>query len=190
MGASRLPFKGVACRLGSSIIKTASPKKSVTGLGLVGFRVHGAGFTAFHDASAKRAQNCFLSSLVQLDENCHGQPSTLSACNRFSIVEKRCWDCARGLAQPARVCQQIMVRQRRLFAYLAYPVILRLARMLAWLVDVTDFRPSRNGDGAEPVASHSLRECRGAMVRRRRLYAYLAYPVAPMHVGVGRIEKR
>ncbi len=27
MGASRPPFRGVACRLGSSIIKTASPKK-------------------------------------------------------------------------------------------------------------------------------------------------------------------
>jgi hypothetical protein len=104
-------------------LKLLPPKKSVTGLGFVGFRVHGAGFTAFHDASAKRVQNCFLSSLVQLDENCHGQPSPLSACNRFSIVEKRWWDCARGLAQPARVCQQVMVRQRRLFAYLAYPVI-------------------------------------------------------------------
>jgi hypothetical protein len=60
--------------------------------------------------------------------------------------------------------------------------------MLAWLVDVTDFRPSRNGDEAEPVASHSLRECRGAMVRRRRLYAYPAYPVTlrlGTHVGAG-----
>jgi hypothetical protein len=72
-----------------------------------------------------------------------------------------------------------------LYAYLGYPVIPRLARMLAREVDGTDFRPSRNGDETEPVASHSLRGCRGAMVQRGRLYAYLGFPVAPMHVGVG-----
>ena len=70
-----------------------------------------------------------------------------------------------------------MVRRRMLFAYLGYPVIPRLARMLARLVDVTDFRPSRNGDETVPVAAHSLRACRGAMARRRMLYAYLGYPV-------------
>ncbi len=78
-----------------------------------------------------------------------------------------------------------MVRRRRLFANLGYPVIPRLACMLARGVDGTDFRPSRSGDGTEPVASHSLPGCRGAMLRRRRLYAYLRYPVAPMHVRVG-----
>jgi hypothetical protein len=51
--------------------------------------------------------------------------------------------------------------------------------MLAWLVDATDFRPSRSGDGTVPMASHSLRECRRVMVRRRRLFAHLRYPVMP-----------
>ncbi len=50
--------------------------------------------------------------------------------------------------------------------------------MFAREVDGTDFRPSRLGDGADPVAAHSMRECRGAMVRRRRLSAYLGFPVA------------
>ncbi len=49
----------------------------------------------------------------------------------------------------------------------------------------TDFRPSRNGDDSasdetEPVTARSLRECREAMVRRRRLNAYLGFPVAPI----------
>jgi hypothetical protein len=47
--------------------------------------------------------------------------------------------------------------------------------MLVPEVDGTDFRLSRRSDGAEPVAAHSLRECRGAMERRRRLYAYLGF---------------
>ena len=50
--------------------------------------------------------------------------------------------------------------------------------MFAREVDGTDFRLSRSGDGAEPVASHSLPGCRGATVRRRRLSAYLGFPVA------------
>ena len=45
-----------------------------------------------------------------------------------------------------------MVRRRMLYAYLGYPVIPRLARMLARLVDGTDFRLSRNGVARiEPV---------------------------------------
>jgi hypothetical protein len=44
-----------------------------------------------------------------------------------------------------------------------------LAHMLAPAVDATDFRPSRNGDGTVPAGAHSLRACRGAMARRRRL---------------------
>jgi hypothetical protein len=47
------------------------------------------------------------------------------------------------------------------------------------LVDGTDFRLSRNGDYADAVAAHSLRECRGATVRRRRLNAYLGFAVTP-----------
>ena len=78
-----------------------------------------------------------------------------------------------------RACRGAMVRRRRLFAHLGYPVIPRLACMLARGVDGTDSRPSRSGDGAEPVASHSLPGCRGAMVRRRRLNAHLGYPVIP-----------
>jgi len=88
-------------------------------------------------------------------------------------------------AHSMRACRGAMVRRGRLYAYLGFPVAPRLARMLAREVDGTDFRPSRSGDGADPVAAHSMRACRGAMVRRRRLNAYLGYPVAPMHVGVG-----
>ena len=51
--------------------------------------------------------------------------------------------------------------------------------MLARLVDGTDFRLSRNEDGTVPVAAHSLRECRRAMERRGRLFAYLWYSVIP-----------
>jgi hypothetical protein len=136
-----------------------------------------------HGRQCKRVQNCILSLLVQLDESCHGQPlmsyGTLSACDRFSLVEKRWWDCARGLAQRARVCQQLMGRRRMVFAYLGYPVIPRLARMLARGVDGTDFRPSRSGGGTVPVAAHSLRACRRAIAQRGRLHAHLGFPVAP-----------
>ena len=88
-------------------------------------------------------------------------------------------------AHSLRACRGAMARRGRLNAYLGFPVAPRLARMLAREVVGTDFRVSRNGDGAHSVAAHSLRACRGAMVRRRRLYAYLGYPVAPMLVGVG-----
>jgi hypothetical protein len=55
------------------------------------------------------------------------------------------------------------------------------------LVDYTEIRLSRNDDGAVPVAAHSLRECRGAIMRRRMLFAYLGCPVTRMHVcGGGR----
>ena len=74
-------------------------------------------------------------------------------------------------AHSMRECPEAMVRRRRLNASLGFPVTPRLARMLAREVDGTDFRPSRSGDGADPVAAHSMRACRGAMVRRRRLYA-------------------
>jgi hypothetical protein len=70
-----------------------------------------------------------------------------------------------------RVCRRVMERRRRLFAYLGYPVTVtvtpRLGRVLAsrWIrmVDVTDFdcRETENF-GTVPVASRSLRECRGS----------------------------
>jgi hypothetical protein len=70
-----------------------------------------------------------------------------------------------------------MVRCCRRFAYLGFPVSPMRARMLAWDGDGTDFRLSRNGDGAVPVAAHSLREWREAMVR---WFAYLGLPATPM----------
>jgi hypothetical protein len=54
---------------------------------------------------------------------------------------------------------------------LGYSVTKMLAHMLARAVDAADFRLSRNGDGAEATAVHSLRACGGAMTRRRRLNA-------------------
>ena len=77
-----------------------------------------------------------------------------------------------------RECREAMVRRRRLNASLGFLVTPMLARMLARGVDGTDFRLSRHGDGADHVAAHSMPECRGAMVRRRRLSAYLGFPVA------------
>ncbi len=96
-----------------------------------------------------------------------------------------CVPCAFGTSGTSDPHAYPVILRWWLYAYLGYPVIPRLARMLAREVDGTDFRPSRNGDETEPVASHSLRGCRGAMVQRGRLYAYLGFPVAPMHVGVG-----
>ena len=50
----------------------------------------------------------------------------------------------------------------QLLGYLGRPVTPMPARMLAREVDGTDFRLSRNGDGAVPAAAHSLRQCRGS----------------------------
>jgi hypothetical protein len=75
-------------------------------------------------------------------------------------------------------CRRAMERQGRLFAYLGIRSYPRLACMLVRLVDGTDFRLSRSGGGSVPVAVHSLRECRRAMERRGRLFAYLGYPVS------------
>jgi hypothetical protein len=41
--------------------------------------------------------------------------------------------------------------------------------------------PPRNGVGTVPVEAHRRRECRRAMVRRRRPCADLVFPVTPMH---------
>ena len=54
-----------------------------------------------------------------------------------------------------------------------------LAHKLAPLYDGTDFRPSRNGDGVAPAATHRLRECGTAMTRRRGQFADLRYPFTP-----------
>ena len=54
-----------------------------------------------------------------------------------------------------------------------------LAHMLAQLYDGTDFRPSRNGDGVAPAATHRLRECGRAMTRRPGQFTDLRYPVTP-----------
>jgi hypothetical protein len=80
-----------------------------------------------------------------------------------------------------------MARRRGQFGDLGYPVTKMLAHTLVRVVDAADFRPSRNGDGAEAAGAHSLRACEGAIVRRRRLNAYLGFPVAPIYVGAGRM---
>ena len=41
-------------------------------------------------------------------------------------------------AHSLRACRGAMTRRGRLYAYLGYPVAPRLARMMVWLVDVTD----------------------------------------------------
>ncbi len=61
---------------------------------------------------------------------------------------------------------------------LGYPVTKMLAHMSAWAVGAAAFRLSRNGDRAEAAGAHSLQACGVAMVRRRRLNAYLRYPLA------------
>ncbi len=92
-------------------------------------------------------------------------------------------------AHSLRACGGAMARRRGQFSDLGYPVTKMLAHTLARAVDAADFRRSRNGDGAEAAGVHSLRACRGAIVRRRRLNAYLAFPVAPTYVGAT-VEKR
>jgi hypothetical protein len=79
-----------------------------------------------------------------------------------------------------RECGRAMVRWRRQFADLGYPVTKMLAPMLAQAVDWSDFGPSGNGDGTVPAAAHSLRACEGAMARRRGLFAAAGYPVTKM----------
>jgi len=68
-----------------------------------------------------------------------------------------------------------MARRRGQFGDLGYTVTKMLAHTLARAVDAADFRLSRNGNGAEAAGSHSLRACREAMARRRRLNAYLGF---------------
>ena len=84
------------------------------------------------------------------------------------------------------VCQSVGERWRDSASSLAikgYPATRMLAHKLARVVDPADFRLSRNGNGAEAAGAHSLRAGREAIVRRRRLNAYLGFPVAPICVG-------
>jgi hypothetical protein len=87
--------------------------------------------------------------------------------DRFSTIEKRRRECAGCRAQSARVPQSDGATARAGCRTLGYPVTPMLACMLAWAVDGTDFRPSRSGGGSVRAAAHGLRECRGAMERRR-----------------------
>ena len=79
-----------------------------------------------------------------------------------------------------RGCESAMARRRGQFAYIGYPVMPMLAHKLARAVNETDFRPSRNGDGAEPAGACSLRGCESAMARRHGQFAYIGYPVTKM----------
>ena len=80
-----------------------------------------------------------------------------------------------AVAHGLRECRAAIVRRRKQFAYLGYPFTTLLAHTSARVVDVADFRLSRNGYGAVAAGSHSLRACREAMARRRRLNAYLGF---------------
>ena len=59
--------------------------------------------------------------------------------HRFSGIEKRCWDCAGGRAQSARVLESATARRRRLGAGLGCFQSHRGVHILARTVDVTDF---------------------------------------------------
>ena len=63
-----------------------------------------------------------------------------------------------------------------------------VARILAWAVDGTDFRPSRSGGGSVRAAAHGLRECRRAMAQWRGRVAG-PQDFGPLgrctHIGVG-----
>ena len=83
-------------------------------------------------------------------------------------------------AHVQRECGRAMPRPRRHFADLRYPVTPTLAHKLEWTHDGTDFRPSRNGDGAAPACAHVQRECGRAMALQRGHFAGLGYPVTPM----------
>jgi len=50
--------------------------------------------------------------------------------------------------------------------------------VVAQAVDWTDFRQSRNGDGAAAAGAHSPRECWRGTARRRGQFADLGYPVS------------
>ncbi len=136
-----------------------------------------------------------------LDESCHGQKTAHELWHKLEalmtdfrlsrtgggtvpMASHSLRDCLRVMASHSlRECLRVMVRRCRLFAYLGYPVHTTtpmLLCMLAWLVDGTDFRPSRSGDGTVPAAAPSLRVCGGAMARRRKLFADLGYPAGSL----------
>ena len=107
----------------------------------------------------------------------------------FSTTEKRRRECARGRAQSALVPGRDGATGRATSVpwVSGHTDACTHVGVQSNLVDYTEIRLSRNDDGAVPVAAHSLRECRGAIMRRRMLFAYLGCPVTPMHVcGGGR----
>jgi antitoxin component HigA of HigAB toxin-antitoxin module len=76
-------------------------------------------------------------------------------------------------AHRLRACRRAMAHRRRRFADLAIPLTPMLTHILTWVIDATDFRPSRSGGATVPVAAHSLQACRRAMAHRRRRFADL-----------------
>ena len=76
-------------------------------------------------------------------------------------------------AHSLRACRRAMAHRRRRFADLAIPLTPMLTHILTWVIDATDFRPSRSGGATVPVAAHSLQACRRAMAHRRRRFADL-----------------
>jgi hypothetical protein len=84
-----------------------------------------------------------------------------------------------------RGCESAMARRRGQFAYIGYPVMPMLAHKLARAVDETDFRPSRNGDGAEPAGACSLRGCESATARAVCLHWVSGHADACTQVGAG-----
>ena len=76
-------------------------------------------------------------------------------------------------AHRLRACRRAMAHRRRRFADLAIPLTPMLTHILTWVIDATDFRPSRSGGSTVPVAAHSLQACRRAMAHRRRRFADL-----------------
>jgi hypothetical protein len=83
---------------------------------------------------------------------------------------------------PRRVCESVGERWRDGMGSLL-TIGFRSLRCFARMcmeVNVTNSRPLRNGDGTVPAAAHSLRECRGAIVRRRKQFAHDTFPLTPM----------
>ena len=62
---------------------------------------------------------------------------------------------AHGLGEWPRA----MARRHRLLPDLGISAPSVVARILAWVTDATDSRPSRSGGATVPVAAHRLRAC-------------------------------
>jgi hypothetical protein len=114
-----------------------------------------------------------LSSNLALLETCATEvfllirTTTPADLNLLAVLESSLSDLITAFASSHR---KEAMRAARVFGY---PVTKMLAHTLAWAGDAADFRLSRNGDGTVPAAAHSLRECGGAMARRRGQFADL-----------------